>query len=333
MKKLLDIGERKAIGIIFDVLSQGSLKYDGVGDDCAFIDFGEKYLLVSTDMISEKTHLPRGMSAWQIGWFIVAINLSDLAAKGGEPIGFMLSLGLPRDETDVFLKKLIKGVVSCADFYNTPVLGGDTKETAEVTVCGTVLGTVKKDLFMSRRGAKPGDVVVVTGFLGEAAAGFLSLENEKVLAFDKKFSEKLFEPHPRIKEGVLLSKQKVVTSCMDISDGLSSSLYQLSAINNVGFRVYKEKLPVSSRLAEVLKKTRRESKLYEYALHFGGDYELLFTLPARSVDVINKKMRDIGVKISVIGVVTREKTVEICDGDVSKKLPCKGYEHFKDNIC
>ena len=99
MKKLSDLGERRVIRLISNILSKGD-EIVGIGDDCAALEFGEEYLLVSTDMIYKKTHVPEIMTPWQIGWFVVAINLSDIAAKGGKPLGLVLSLGLPRDTSD-----------------------------------------------------------------------------------------------------------------------------------------------------------------------------------------------------------------------------------------
>ena len=234
MKKLSDLGERKAINLISDVLSEGNVAV-GIGDDCAAFDFGEKYLLVSTDMISEKTHIPKMMTPWQIGWFVVAINLSDIAAKGGKPLGVVLSLGLPKETSDIFLKNLMNGADKCAVQYGTVIVGGDTKENPMITICGSVFGIVNKNEFMSRKGMTIGDIVMVTGNLGKAAAGYYALKyGMKKMDFLKGF----LEPKPRINEGLMLAKIKTVTSCMDISDGLSSSLYQLQEINNNSYYTF-----------------------------------------------------------------------------------------------
>ena len=177
MKKLSDLGERKAIQLISNILSRGD-EAVGIGDDCAAFQFKNDFLLVSTDMITEKTHIPEIMTPWQMGWFIVAINLSDIAAKGGKPFGFVLSLGLPRDTTDSFLKEMMNGVESCVNKYGLSIVGGDTKENPNITLCGTVFGIVKKDEFMARKGCKPGDLIAVTGELGKAGAGFFAMQHD-----------------------------------------------------------------------------------------------------------------------------------------------------------
>ena len=103
MKKLSDIGEREAIKIIINLLKDE--KESEIGDDCAKLDFYDKYLLASTDVISEMTHIPKDTNPWQIGWFAVAVNLSDIAAKGGQPLGILLSLGLPRNKNEAFFNE------------------------------------------------------------------------------------------------------------------------------------------------------------------------------------------------------------------------------------
>jgi len=324
VKKLSDLGERKAIRLISNILSKGD-EAVGIGDDCAALEFGEEYLLISTDMISKKTHVPEIMTPWQIGWFVVAINLSDIAAKGGKPLGLVLSLGLPGDTSDSFLEELTRGANVCATTYGTSIIGGDTKENPSVTICGTVFGTVKKDEFMSRKGTKPGDIVAITGTLGKAGAGYYaiqsSIENDEIL-------KGLLEPKPRINEGIALAREKVVSSCMDISDGLSSSLYQLQELNNVGFEIEKEKIPLSQMLLK-LAEENENLDIYKYCLHFGGDYELLLTIPPSEFEKAQRSVEKTGNYLTNIGQVTKGNEVCIIDGSVKKILPNEGYEHFR----
>jgi thiamine-monophosphate kinase len=322
--KLSDLGERKAIKLISKVLTQAKVAV-GIGDDCAALEIDDDYLLISTDMIAENTHIPKIMTPWQIGWFIVAINLSDIAAKGGKPLGLVLSLGLPKNKNVDFLEEIMKGADKCATTYKTSIIGGDTKENPALTICGTVFGLVKKNNFMSRKGSKPGDIVAVTGRLGGAGAGEFSIQNK---IHDKKTVKILLEPTPKIIEGQLLSRCKAVNSCMDISDGLSSSLYQLADLNNVGFEIRKEKIPVSPVLLKLAEKHKNIDVDY-YSLHFGGDYELLLTiLPERFKETKEKILRN-GGNLTEIGVVTKDKKIQINDNGKKKTLQNRGYEHFK----
>jgi thiamine-monophosphate kinase len=212
---------------------------------------------------------------------------------------------LPRNTSEDFLKELTRGAKTCALKFNTRIMGGDTKETKEITLCGTALGLVKKEEFMPRKGAKPGDIVAVTGTLGKAGAAYYSKDKTPLL-----------EPIPRLKEGRVLASQKCVTSSIDISDGLSSSLYQLKEINEVGFEIDFNLLPISPNVAESI------------ALHFGGDYELLVTIPASRFSKVRKEMNKNGLNLFPIGRVTEEKEIVIVKKKKRKILEDKGYQHF-----
>ena len=324
VKRLADLGERTAIRRIAEILTKGTNSM-GIGDDCAAIDLGKEYLLVTTDMMYQRTHIPTQMSPYQMGWFLVAINLSDLAAKGGTPLGLVLSFGFPKKTSEQLLKDLVKGADACAVAFGTTIVGGDTKEMAEITLCGTAFGTVKKDEFMPRFGAHPGDVVAVTGTLGKAGAGYYALKRRKS---EKKLFQAFLEPVPRLMEGRLLAKQHSVTSSMDISDGLSASLYQLREINNVGFEIKKNALPLASELCSLIGKSH-DIDPYSVALHFGGDYELLITMPIEAMKKTQKTLRKHGADLTVIGTVTKKKNIVLLDGESKRILTNKGYEHFK----
>ena len=321
---LSDLGERAAIQRIAAVLTTGT-NCCGIGDDCAVIDMRKEYLLATTDMMYQRTHIPVQMTPYQMGWFLVAINLSDIAAKGGVPLGLVLSFGLPKKTTELFLKKLTKGADACAVSFGTTIVGGDTKETNEITLCGTAFGIVKKDEFMSRTGARPGDIVAVTGALGRAGAGYCALKHHSL---EKKFSKALLEPLPRLKEGRLLAQQQSVTSSMDLSDGLSASLYQLQEMNAVGFEIKKNALPFASELRSLVGTNHRIDP-YSVALHFGGDYELLVTIRKERFEKTKKMLKKQGADLTAIGTVTQKKDIVLLDGENKRILENKGYEHFK----
>lgn len=324
MKRLEDIGERVAIQRILAILTKAKNTL-GIGDDCAAIEIGNTYLLVTTDMMSQRTHIPPQMTPYQIGWFLVAINLSDIAAKGGTPLGLVCSFGLPKKTSEMFLKELTKGADACAVRFGTMVVGGDTKETKEITLCGTAFGTVKKDEFMSRIGARPGDVVAVTGTLGKAGIGCYALKRNKK---EKIFSKALLEPQPRLKEGRLLAQLQSVTSSMDLSDGLSASLYQLQEINSVGFEIDKHALPLASGLNKRFYADHRIDP-YSLALHFGGDYELLVTISPQKFEKTKRTLQQHGISFAPIGTVTQKRKIILLENGTKKILPNKGYEHFK----
>lgn len=317
--KLEEIGERKAIEKIIKILGEKG----EIGDDCAKVDFGENYLLLTTDMITKSKHIPNKATPWQIGWHIVAINLSDISAKGGTPLAFLISIGLPKKYSVKFLEELALGMKDCAIKYKTKIIGGDTKENENLILAGTAIGIVLKNEYMPRIGARVGDLVGVTGNLGKASAGYYSLKNKEN---EINGIKSLLEIKPRINEGRALAKSGAVTSCMDISDGLASSLFQLSKINNIGFEIDFDKIPVAKEAEKISKKLNMN--LEELVLYFGGDYELVVTLKQKIVEKAISAVEKIGSNLTIIGKVTERENFLFKNNDY-EKLENRGYEHLR----
>jgi thiamine-monophosphate kinase len=322
--KLRDLGERKVVELILDILGNSDMDITGMMDDCAVMDLGDEYLLITTDMISQHTHIPDRASPWHIGWHVIAVNLSDIAAMGGRPQGIVVALGL-QDNFDVeLLEKLVEGMKACAEKFGISIFGGDTKQVGILTLSGCAFGKVAKSHIMLRKGATPGDVVAVTGELGRAASAYHALENN---IDEEKALRNLLEIHPRIKEGIVLSKTGAVTSCMDISDGLASSIYQLSTLNGVGFEIDLSEIPVSDEAIAISKQLHMP--LWELALYFGGDYELLVTLNPDGFEASQKALADIGTSLTPIGKVQKETKNTLIKDRISSVLEDRGYEHFR----
>jgi len=323
VRKLSDLGERQAIRLIEQILEKGGSR--GIlGDDCAALPLGQQYLLVTTDLIARETHMPKPMTPYQMGWMLAAVNLSDIAAKGGLPLGLVLSYGLPSSTSDVFLKELTRGAMTCATHCGTRIIGGDTKEAMDITLVGTAVGLVKKTEYMPRKGACPGDVIAVTGTLGKAAAGYAILQHGTT---NQRLTRWLFEPWPRLKEGRVLARNRCITSSMDLSDGLSSSLYQLQELNHVGFTIETLRLPISKELQDVQRRYP-EINSQRFLLHFGGDYELLVTLPPSKFPGVAAALKRQGSSLTRIGCVTRKQPILFHDGKKTRVLPNEGFEHF-----
>lgn len=311
--KLSDIGEREIVRRILSLL-----KSDDIGDDSAYFPVGDDYLLVTSDIVRKETHLPDIMTPYDIGWFVTSINLSDIAAMGGIPIGILLSMSLPSSLEDDFVLSIVKGAKECVERFGGRILGGDTKEHNEVTICGTAIGRVPRNEILLRKGAQPRDIVAVTGTLGKAGAGYLALKH----SIEDLPKDGLIRPQPRIMEGRELAKRGWATSCMDISDGLSSSLYQLSEVNDVGFLIYREAIPVDGlafKIGEIL-----DMDPYSIAIDFGGDYELLVTIPEDEFEEARKSL-----KLAEVGVVRERKEIGIMCHGMERKLDDRGYEHFR----
>jgi thiamine-monophosphate kinase len=317
--KISELNERALIQRIAQLLPRHdkNLVVGAGEDDCAVLDIGgDDFLLVTTDMLHRKTDFPQQMSGWQIGWMSVAVNLSDIASKGARPLGILMAMGLPPDTELDFLEDIIKGMADCARKFNTHILGGDTDSHNELTMTGTALGSIKKKLLVQRNGAKTGDMICVTGNLGTAGAAIMFLD--KGIPVEPKLLKALFEPLPRINEGLALARTCAVSSMMDISDGLALSLHDIGRASSVGFKIYEDRLPVLPEVTDLLE----GDELLQAVVYTGGDFELLFTVPTDKLGIVIS-----ACPLTVIGEVINEG-VFIQRASGIEELKGKGYEHF-----
>jgi thiamine-monophosphate kinase len=316
---LKELGERKIIEIFARNFDRCDSEVVGIGDDAAVFEIdADNYLVASTDVIIQSTHIPREMTPEQIGKYAVNVNLSDIASMGAKPLGLLFSFGFPGDLSDEFVNELSKGVNEACREHGICVLGGDTKEHREIIISGTALGKVEKERILTRAGTKTGDVIGVTGNIGSAAAGFYCLINSIVDSND--FIKSALEPVARVKEGEVLSKY--ASACMDISDGLAFSLHEIARASKKGFRVSSEKIPFDSdieRIAEI-----SGVATMEIIFHKGGDFELLFTASKENFGKIEKE-----IEVTEIGEVTGEGTILQKDGK-DTELDSRGYDSFSN---
>ena len=318
-----DIDEREFIRRLVGIL--GSETNDGIvgagKDDCAVLEIGDESFVITTDMLHRKTDFPEEMSAWQIGWMSAAVNFSDIAAMGAEPIGLLAAVGYPSDMSYDEAAEISRGMRDCASFCGTSVLGGDVDVHDELTITGTAFGKVDGAQILRRNGAQVGDLVCVTGTLGGAGAALQALLDD--VDVDSELLKALFEPIPRISEGQTLAKGGCVTSAMDISDGLAMSLYDLAEANNVGFQIYESKLPIDERVKQI---SPASSSALEIALYSGGDFELLITVNPKLVKSLHEESY-----LTVVGeVVGYEMGVSlITENGENSTINRKGYLHMK----
>ena len=320
--KVSDFGEKSLIKLIIDKTKKYQNILVEIGDDASILNI-HKYdnLIVSTDMLIQSRHFPKEMSYKEMGFKSVTVNVSDLAAMGSKPLGFLLSIAIFKDLLIEDFDQLIEGVLDACDYYNIALVGGDTNEADEIIISGTAIGT-NDEKILKKSGFKSGDLVCITGKLGLAALGFE--------LFDKNFSSqiskiailKALKPIARIKEGLIL--KDFATSATDISDGLSSELYELLNSNKekLGILIYEEKLNISEEYKKVSKSINKD--YLDLVLNFGEDFELLFTVSKENSLKLKEKL-----KFIVIGEVNNSSKVEIkkINGKV-EKLSSKGYEHF-----
>ncbi|MEE8168798.1 MAG: thiamine-phosphate kinase [Candidatus Hydrothermarchaeales archaeon] len=317
--KLSELGERRIIDIFVKNLAKNEDALVGIGDDACVLRFGNDYLVVSTDLIVQKTHIPREMTPSQIGRYAVNVNLSDIAAMGAAPLGLVFSFGLPRSLDESFVKELSKGINQACREHNTHVLGGDTKEHVEITIAGTAFGKAHNRI-LARSGAKVGDLICVTGTVGSAAAGFYCLTKNLTI---KRFIDIALEPRARIQEGLILAKY--ASACIDVSDGLAYSIHEIARASGMGFLIQEEAVPMERGIEEVSMAVN--VPIRELLFFKGGDYELLFTIPQGKFDAAAAEMKRLGTQLSVIGEVVKKGTKIISEGK-EEELDARGYEAF-----
>ncbi len=291
----------------------------GIGDDCAVIPQQEGYeTLVSTDMLMEGVHfLIEDVNPYQLGWKSAAVNFSDIAAMGGEPIGSFLAFSLPKSLSDEWVSKFMEGYQAISKQFNFPLLGGDTTSSLDrLCVCVTVLGKTSKNKARLRTDAKPGDLICVTGTLGDSAGGLDVILNKRVRNEDEQWLlDRHYLPTPRIPEGIELAKTEGVHAMMDISDGIGSDLRHILEESHVGAEITVNAIPLSEQLCRYCKKNTLDA--IQLATCGGEDYELLFT-------ITEDAERKITVPHTVIGKITEGKEL-IWKGSNKDYL---GFRHF-----
>lgn len=292
----------------------------GIGDDCAVLKIGREVVLVSTDILSERTHFPAFMSFEQRGRMAAAANLSDIAAMGGRPLALVVSMGIPEGMSVAQIRSVARGIRVCASEYGAEIVGGDTKRAAELTISITAIGR-KTGRVLLRSAARPGQLLCVTGHLGGAAADFLDWKKGKTPGP----GSKLTSPTPRIKEGMALSSRGIAHAAIDITDGLALSAWYISRASGVGIEMVMESIPVSTSLAET---ADTDALLAECLFYWGGDYELLFT--ARSAASVMRLSEELGTPMSIIGKVTEGGGVRLRTESGMTRLEERGFDAFAE---
>ncbi len=288
-------------------------------DDAAVIQFGSARLVLTTDIMFERTHFPRGMRFEEMGRKITIANLSDLAAMGARPLAFLCSLGLPNKMRAPDAEKIIEGINSTCKEYRVPFVGGDSKRAREITLCGFAVGVVEGRALLQKN-ARAGDVIAITGTIGSAACGLHALLNNKHA--NKKLIRSFTHPRARIIEGQTISRARVNAAGVDITDGLLYSARLLSEKSKVRIEIEKNKIPITNEARAYARANELDD---DYLLDTGEDYELLLSLRARDFEKIKNKLARVGCKLAKIGKVSRGAGVFL-DG---KRVVSHGYDAFE----
>jgi thiamine-monophosphate kinase len=295
-----------------------------IGDDGAVLDVpADQQLVVSTDTLNAGVHFPADADALDIGHKSLAVNLSDLAAMGAAPAWFTLNLSLPRVDTS-WLDGFCRGLFALAQEHQVQLVGGDTTR-GPLSISIAIYGFVPRGQALLRSGAGVGDLVYVTGELGDAALGLLQHDGKLQLpeAQRAQVLQRLHRPTPRVREA--LSLRGLATACIDISDGLIADLGHILEASKVGAQIDLARLPLSA-----IYRQQRPSLGWQWALGHGDDYELCFTLPLQRRDVLRHVTQAFACGFTCIGVIEAPSGLRCTDDAGEPYHPAAaGYEHFR----
>ncbi len=325
------IDELGEFGLIDELVKQFGSRDDvvlGPGDDTAVVRTENgTLLLLTTDTLVEGVHFRREqMPATDVGWKALAVSLSDIGAMGGTPRWATVSVTVPAGLDVNWCSMLCRGVSKCAEQYGTSVVGGNVARslTGDISIDSFVVGTVDGERYVARSGAQPGDVVLVTGSPGRAAAGLGCLD--RGLAGEP-FAEPLIRafvrPVPRLSEGYAAAAEPGVTAMIDVSDGLLSDLGHICESSGVGAEVDASKVPVSKELIDY--GDTAEIDPLTLALAGGEDYELAITCrPDRAGDFAER------IGATVIGTARSGESVTVVDADGRPiEMGRTGWNHMR----
>lgn len=330
------VSERECIQRILQYVQSQDREYliKGIGDDCAVLKKdGDTCLLLTTDTLVEGVHFDL---AWHppylLGRKCASINLSDVAAMGGQPRTCLLSVGFP-GSVPAWFDDFMTGFTSVLAEHKTLLVGGDTVKSREgIILSVTVMGEGDRKQICYRSGAKPGDLIWVSGSLGNAAAGLELCRSGQCRSAENtgKWQNLIhahLDPQPQVDLGRILSSSGFIHAMMDISDGLATDLAHLCDESGVGAEVQRDLLPVSRLLENAA--TEFGEDIFDWILAGGEDYQLLFTTGAADEQELLRLVSEkSGPAISCIGRITEESGVFLCNGSERREISYQGYDHF-----
>jgi thiamine-monophosphate kinase len=296
----------------------------GIGDDAAVLDLpaGDQ-LVAAVDTILEGRHFLPGTDPKSIGHRALAVNLSDMAAMGATPAWATLALSMPSVDT-TWLEGFAAGLLDLADAHRVTLVGGDTTR-GPLTVSVQILGVVPRGTALQRSGAQAGDLIVVTGSLGDAGAGLAystsmpaSVPDEAARSLMARFEY----PTPRVAMGI--AARGIASAAMDLSDGLVGDLPKLAQASGLGAVVAIEKLPLSA----ALRAAANAEQARDWALCAGDDYELLFTVAASHYVALQAAAQRLNLTLSIIGEMRAAAGISWLLDGVAFAPRSRGFDHF-----
>jgi thiamine-monophosphate kinase len=341
MSRISQIGEFNLIKLIAKEFVCGAGVEKGIGDDAAVLSLSPgARLLAASDMLVEGRHFLFDRTApYQLGYKALAVNISDIAAMGGIPRFALFSTGWPEYVTVEYVQEFCRGVKTLAEKHQVSIVGGDTVNSPQVVVDVTILGEVM-DRAVLRKGAQPGNLLGVTGTLGDSAAGLAWLlqpkdnsgnqlrschKNASVVSY---ILDRHFLPEPRVKAGLMLSALGA-TAMMDISDGLASEVNHICRQSETGAIIEAANIPLSPALEDAARLLGKDP--LDWALYGGEDYELLAAFPREKLELIRTALAELGLSFTVIGEIIKDSKEIILVDRQGQRLPlvARGFDHFQ----
>ncbi len=307
----------------------------GVGDDCAIIRCGERDLLITTDALIEGIHFKLSyFDPHTLGQRMLNVNVSDIAAMGGTPRFFTTCMGLPPGFGIARCKELYDGLYAAAKPLGMELIGGDTSASEQLMVTIAIIGETERAGAVRRAGARPGDPLFLTGRVGEAALGLACLDRDVVIPQAAPFIERYRLPQPRIAVGQALRRSGLVTSMIDISDGLLADVGHLASSSKTGYEILVEIIPRHEDFELVAAQLGLDP--WQALLAGGDDYELAFTVDQNRLDAFEESLAKGAAEsrptITKIGMMVEDKECRRAlhrDGTIVS-VNSHGYDHLGD---
>src|SRR4029077_19128566 len=297
----------------------------GFDDDVSAIPLSSKtWIIVKTDMLVGSTDVPPGMTTQEAARKAVVATVSDFAAKGIQPQALMVSLGMPGPTEAKKIRDVARGLDQAAQEYNCKIIGGDTNQAEDLVINVAGIGIANPKKLVRRDGARPGDIVAVTGPFGKSAAGLkilMSNPKKQIVRYRRPLVRAVLRPRARLETGIALAKAGGVTSSTDSSDGLALSLHQIAEASNVGINL--DTIPI----APVVRQFARELRLsaIDLALYGGEKFELVLTVSPRRFPALKKRVPSL-MKIGTIEPANHGLTAKL--GGERLQIEDRGWEHF-----
>jgi len=310
--KVKDIGE---FGLIDRITRKSKDKnvLVGIGDDAAVVKT-EGLQVLTTDCLVEGDHFRTDwFSAKQIGMKAIEINISDIAAMGAIPKYVLVSLALPKDLDVKFVEEMYQGMWDSCDKYKIDIIGGNMTRSNQIVISITIIGEADKKNLSLRSGANPGDLIFVSGHLGNGKAG-LRLFQENLKGFEK-VRKSYLEPKAQLDTALKIAPY--INSMIDVSDGLAPEIRHICDESKCGAIIYKDKIPIDDEVRDVAKALDEDE--YDYALFGGEDFELVYTVSKDNLGKVNGFL---------VGAITENKEALLSFKGKEKKLSESGYDHF-----